>query len=271
MNGRRAVIGLCMLCALVVSGLAAQTAAAAPTGTTAYTCVAGGQSNAKFNSATCNETSVGGGFGHTAIGANDTTELSGNAVGATELKSTHAGVKLALRTSTIAAAPKELCKDAGGVEHLSWMENKISGEEMFVKGEGCITYSNVEVVEPAGKGCEVTNSKMITTNLLKATTQGQGMFLKFEPASGAVFASFTITGCSVGSLNTTYNVEGSVKGLPKGTMTQFTETETTTQGTLTLGGQPAGIGGELELKGRVKNTSGAFTPLGVTTPNEEMS
>jgi len=266
MNGRRAVIGLCMLCALVFSAVAAQSAAAAASGTTAYTCVEGSTSTAKFNSATCNETAAGGKFGHTAIAEKTTTELSGNGVGATELKGTHAGVKLALKTSTIAAAPKELCG-----EHVPWMENKITGEEMFVEGEGCITYSNVEVVEPKEKGCEVANSKMITTNLLKATTQGQGMFLKFTPASPPVFAEFEIVKCTTTSLNGVYKVEGSVSGVPKGTMTVFSETETTTQGGLTLGSLPAGIGGELELKGRAKGSTGVFTPLGVTTPGEVMS
>ena len=266
MNGHRAVIGLCMLCALVVSGLAAQSAAASETGTTAYTCVEGGTSTAKFNSATCSETVAGGKFGHTAIAVNTTTETSANGVGAMELKATHAGVKLAMKTSTIAAASKELCG-----EHVPWMENKISGEEMFVIGESCLTFSNVEVTEPAGKGCEVANSKMVTTKLLKVTTQSQGMFVKLEPTTAPVLAEFEIKGCTVASLNGAYKVEGSVKGVPKGTMTIFTETETTTQGTLTFGGLPAGIGGEIEGKGRAKGSTGAFTPLGVTTPGEVMS
>ena len=271
MNGRRAVIGLCMLCALVFSAVAAQSAAAAASGTTAYTCVEGSTSTAKFNSATCNETAAGGKFGHTAIAEKTTTELSGIGVGSTTLKGTHAGVKIALETSTIATAPKEFCG-----EHTAWMENNISGEEMFVTDELCLTYSNVEVVEPVGKKCEVLGIapsvlKMITTKLLKATTQGQGMFQQFEPASSTVLAEFELINCTVKSLNGVYKVEGSASGVPKGTMTQFSETETTTQGGLTLGSLPAGIGGELELKGRAKGSTGVFTPLGVTTPGEVMS
>jgi hypothetical protein len=271
MNGRRAVIGLCMLCALAVSGLAAQIAAAAPSGTTTYTCVAGGTSTAKFNSATCSETKTGGAFGHTAIVPNTKAELSGNGVGATILKSSRGGVKLALETSSVEAAPASLCKDSEGNERVPSIENRISGEEMFVTGEACITYSNVEVVEPKGNGCEVTNGKMITTKLLKMTTQGQGMFLKFSPILTSTFAEVTITGCSLSFLNLSYLVQGGISGVPKGTMTVFSEAETTTQEGLSFGGVPAGIGGEIEFKGRAIGSGGAFAPLGVTTPGEAMS
>jgi len=112
---------------------------------------------------------------------------------------------------------------------------------------------------------------MITTRLLKATTQGQGMFLKFTPSAGSVVWEFTIMGCSVASLNTSYTVEGSFSGIPKGTMVVFSETEVTAQGTLTWSGVPAGVGGVLELKGRTKLSSEAFAPLGVTTPGEAMT
>ena len=224
MSGRRTVIGLCMLCALAVSAVAAQGASAA--GTTAYT--------------------VGG----TSIANGVTTELSGTG-GEAELKSKASGVALALTATS--ASPVG----------IGTMVNSEPGSEMISSGTGTILFEGVAVAAPAGKGCSVVGGQ-VETKPLTATTAGQGMFLKFAPASGNVFAEFTITGCSVGALNKVYKVEGSVKGVPSGTETLFSESETTGQGTMTLGGQSAGIEGSLSLTARA-SSSESFTALEAKT------
>ena len=80
---------------------------------------------------------------------------------------------------------------------------------------------------------------------LSATTSGLTQELTFKPASGTIFAEFAIEGCSGSELNTTYKVEGSVRGQTEGATTNFTEKTVTEDPTdkLTLGGLPAGIGG----------------------------
>jgi hypothetical protein len=66
MNGRRAILDLCMLCALLVSAFAAQSASAA--GTTGFTCKAGA-AEAGFSDAHCLTPAVGAAvkFTHVAI------------------------------------------------------------------------------------------------------------------------------------------------------------------------------------------------------------
>ena len=122
-----------MLCALVISGLAAQTAAAAPTGTTAFTCTTG----TSFSDAKCT-TAGSGPFGHVAIPAGTTTEITGTNTGNTVLQGTHASVKLQLTSTSLSGT--------------GTMTNSITGEEMFASGGGTIKYENVTVTEPSGKG-----------------------------------------------------------------------------------------------------------------------
>jgi hypothetical protein len=279
MNGRRAIIGLCMLCALLVSAVAAQGASAKEFGTTSFTCANLGGTTHQFTKAHCKESDKGAGpFEHVAIAENTTTELTGtNAnTGAntetatvTKLKSVRAGVELELQATGVT--------NEGPATMVNKKAVNAKGEtEMYVEGEGKILYTGVSVTKPAGKGCEVfktenagppvthTGKGEVETKQLAATTKEQGMALKFAPKAGATFAVFYVTNCTVAGLNGTYEVTGSVKGVPDGATTNFEHAAVTTQGTLKLGGQAAGIEGSLTLKGRANSTQ-AFTPLSVTT------
>lgn len=266
MNGRRAIGGLCMLCALLVSAIAAQGASAA--GTTAHTCAKTvPPSLGVFTEDHC-RTQVQPAqnlWAHVSIPNNTTTTLRGSAAGQTKLKATIGGIATELVANTLSGTGS--------------MENKEAGGEMFASGTGTITYTEVAVASPAGKGCKVSTDNggvageegLVHTNTLKATTQGQGEFLKFEPNEGEVFATFIISGCTgsaaLEALNKTYTVTGSVKGVPTGATTKFTHAETTTQGNLKLNGSiKAGIEGDLELEGEDPSLgSDAFTPLSATT------
>jgi hypothetical protein len=225
---------------MIVSAVAAQGASA----TTAFTCKEG---SGTFTS-TCEEGVTGGTFGHVAIAAGTTTELSAKANGTTKLKSVAGGVVLELQ--------------ATGLSGTGTMTNSEVGGEMRASGTGVITYEGVTVAQPSGKGCKVVGGKVVT-NTLAASTAGLTKQLKFTPNSGTVFAPFTVEGCSVSALNKEYKAEGSVVGTVVGTMTEFSHAGTTTQGTLTLGGQKAGLEGTLTLLGRL-NSSQAFTALSVT-------
>jgi hypothetical protein len=101
---------------------------------------------------------------------------------------------------------------------------------------------------------------MVTTELLTASTAGLTHNLLFTPASGTTFATFRVSNCSVAALNGLYEVTGSVQSSSiVGTSTKFTHANTTSQGTLKLRGQVAGIEGELNLIGANGNSL-ALTP-----------
>jgi hypothetical protein len=269
MTGRRAIVGVCMLCALVFSAFAAQSASAASKGTTAFTCVKGqGTLKGEHCLTTGNAAEE---YGHVEIAENAPTEIIGtngktsgetSAAGLTRLKETIGGVELELT--------------ATGVSGTGTMENKKDGTtgEHYAEGSGTIVYSGVEVAKPAGKGCKVFTDNagvagtegIVDTNALKATTKGQGDFLKFEPGSGTTFATFFVSGCSpsVPAIEGTWEITGSLKCPVTGATTVCSHSEITTQNTLKGKGNKAGLEGALTISGRTGG-SGAYTPLSATT------
>src|ERR1700749_312738 len=95
MTARRAIIGLCAMCALLVSAIGAQGARAL--GTTAYTCKPGaGEHNTNVD---CTRGSTGT-SGHEAIPVNTKTELSGKG-GVAVLKTTIAGAEIEVTAQTV--------------------------------------------------------------------------------------------------------------------------------------------------------------------------
>jgi hypothetical protein len=230
MTGRRAIVGLCMLCALMISAVAAQGASAEQ----AYTCGAN-LGNKDFSDSHC-KTNVGsgnGGFGHLLItektNITGTSEATGSPT-VTKLKSVQAGVTLEIQATSVSGTGE--------------MEN--SGGN--ASGSGTLTYKGVTVTAPAGKGCSVVGGE-VKTNKLAATTAGLTKQLKFSPFEGETFASFEVTGCSNAALNHVYTAKGSVKGDVSGATTTTTHAGTTEQNTLSLSGQKAGIEGSLMIKG----------------------
>lgn len=263
---RKTVTGLVLVCGVALSALTGQSANAA-TGTTAFTCVSGGTG---FADAHCKEAG-GGSYGHVGIGETTSTEVSGS--NGTTGKATQ---PLRLR-GVLSGVEVEL--QATGVIISGWLENRkdfFTGEH-FVEGEGgalAPEFTGVTVVKPAGKGCEVRKDAggvpgiagFVEGNNVRATTQGRGDTVIFKPATeGVPLATFFLQGCSIKALNLTFPISGSVIGIPNGATVNFTHAETTTQGTLKLGGQKAGIEGSITLKGRSPFFGGEFTPLSATT------
>ncbi len=270
MIGRKAIAGLCMLCALAFSAIAAQSASAV-TGTTAFTCKkvtpAGG--TAGFKDAHCKEAvSTNAEYEHVAIPESTTTRFLSNNIttGTTRsiirLHSVQAGIAFEI--------------SANIAEGQGWLTNAkdVSGEH-YAHGEGTVTFSEVFVTKPAGKGCEVftDNEKgeeegvaTVMTRQLKGTTKGQGHRVKIEPAVGNTLATFWITHCSVVALNGTYEVTGTLTGTPEGATLVFNGADVTAQGTLKVRGQKAGLDGSFTFKGK-DETAGdpEYTPLTVTT------
>ncbi len=263
MTRHRTIAGLCMLCALAFSAFAAQSASAASKGTTAFTCKKTEKGGAGFKAAHCKPgDAVGSGasFEHVAVAEGLTTEISGtnkNTGSNTEsttpvkLRNTQAGVDYEIEASKVS-----------GVGSVTNAKDPATGEH-YVHGVAVVTFEELVITKPSGKGCKVKEAK-ITSNELKATTKGQGDFLNFEPATGTVMTSYTLEGCTVTSLNGVQEVTGSIKCPVDGATITCTHSETTTLGTLKERGFKSGIEGTMTLSAREKG-AGEYTPLSVTT------
>jgi hypothetical protein len=259
MIGRRTVIGLTALCALLVSAFAAQSASAA---TTAYTCkkVTPAVNTVGFSKAHCkneDKVSTNANYEHVSFGPKTTTEIIGSD---TNTKEEHTG---AILKATVAGSAIELV--AGEVSGSGSMENSEIAE-MIASGEGKIKYSKVTEKK---LGCKVVGlpggAEVVETKQLAASTAGVGEGLKFTPKEGTTFAEFELKECVVAN---TYKVIGSVLGKPDGATTNTTHNKITEEKTLRLQsavGPVAGIEGTLTISGRdpaLKET--VYTPLSVT-------
>lgn len=262
MTGRRAAVGLCMLCALAFSTAAAQSASAV--GTTAYTCqgVNHAPNTAGFLFSHCkgaDAVSTEARYEHVSIPSNTTTEFI--ASDRNTIFGEHTGAVL---RSTVAGSGIELV--ALEVNGSGTMKNSEELGTMVASGEGKIAYSGVT---EKLLGCKVTGKPggagTVETKQLFASTQGVGDKLKFTPKEGTVFAEFELTECAVGP--TTVRVVGSVLGIPDGATINTEHKTVTEEITLRLQsafGPVAGIAGTLTISGRA-NIGQSYTPLSVTT------
>lgn len=254
MSRHRAIVGLCVLCALVFSAISAQGAAAATNGTTAETCgqAATHEATHGFKDHECTEAEIGLGtefenfpffFGTGTSVTNITTETKHSLA---KLESQQAGITEQIVSNTVTGSGS--------------MENKTAANgEHYAEGTGTLEYLEVEVTKPAGKGCKVKGGKIVTKKLT-ATTKEQGMFVKVMPFEGTVLAEFEVEGCSTAALNGAYKVEGSLKAVPNGITIVCGHVSVTEQKTLKVRGQTAGLDGSVVVSGR-EGGSGAFTPL----------
>jgi len=278
MNGRRAIVGLCMLCALLASAFAAQSASAI-TGTTAVTCKAGAgdTGGATFDTAHCLPGEAAGGFGHYKIAEGTATELTGQAGSeTTKLKALVGGVQTTFTSTELTGT--------------GTVENKVevggaNAKEHYTHFTGTIIYQNV-TISPFTKcfvytdeGGLVGAQGVVDTVKLTATTTGQGDALKFTPDTGTVFARFWIldknkkTSGEGGecAISGTFSVSGSVIATPEGATATTTHAKVTEQNTLKMGtGEPtikAGIEGSVTFEGRDAEVcgGGAYNPLSFTT------
>jgi hypothetical protein len=239
MTKLKIMFGLCAVSAIAICAFAAQSASAQ----TAYLC-SQGSPTLVFEDAHCKTpTNIKANqkFGHTKITPNSdtpfilTNETTGEARSTAKVKSVQSGVTLELQATEVEGNGK--------------FQNKEEGAVTWTEGTGTITFKNVTVTAPAGKGCKVTGGS-ITTKELKATTKGLTNQNKIEPGATAEgkFAEFTIEGCSIAALNHAYSVTGSVIGNTEGTTVIFTHAGVTAQGAFSIFGQKAGIEVSLTTK-----------------------
>ncbi len=252
MIGRRAIVGLSLLTALVVCAFAAPNAMGLQ-GTTAYTCLPVEQA-AAFADEHCTKDAEGGkGWIHQEI-ANVATQLSvtNNETLAktipSKLKATVGGMKFEAEASTFTSCEGK----------KTTVLNSVVGEKMHVGGTYCGEFTGVVVKEPLK--CEVSK-KTIKLNeggiwfdwvLENPITKKEEMWLEFEPAAGEPFATFEIIGGECPLKNKNVKVEGAAATdglLPASPLPGATLKFTTKRTAVTL-----------EVEGKPAEFEGAFTP-----------
>jgi hypothetical protein len=232
MIGRRAGIGLSLLCALVFCAVAAPNASA---GRTLFTCVKGGTKDFSDEHCTKEVTPGLGAFGHLAIeGGTSTNYVSTNTVTLKEtsnavFKTTLAGTKgeiVCAKSKEEGTATNELVKTVG-----QSVGSKIS-----------FKYSECTVTKPAGEGCKVKGGAFEFPNL-KSTTFEKEEEVEFgvlySPTEGTKLGELVIEGCKIKEMNKGYEVAGSLRAIPEGATTKFIEL--VTEKTLTISGQKASL------------------------------
>jgi len=223
---------------MLFSAFAAQ-AAHANTNATSWDCQHFEEEKTQFQESRCTSNSSFGHWEKVQTSAGVKREITGESEGNTVLKATTGGVAVELTSTALDA-------EAAGVGEPAFVENREVGGVMESWGEGKIKYTNVT----ANHSCLVNGaaSATIITERLKAHTLSTTE-LKFEPAAGSTFASFTLSSCAISALNKTWTISGSVVGTVNGDKTVFTHEGTTGQGTLKANTSiPAGIAGVLLIE-----------------------
>ena len=263
MTGRKSIVGLCTLCALMLSVFAAQSASAA--GTTAVTCEKVEKGTGDFSDAHCKEAGGSKEYKHVTFAPNTATQVTGSNTTTGEvrsiwvLKTTIAGLGVVLQAKKV----------TGGI---ATVENKESATEMWAEGSGeKIVFEEVT----ANLGCFFTGlpggAGKVETRALRGTTKGQGMSLKYEPEVGNFFAEFELSGAECpAALKGKYPVFGSVNGVPNGSTTVFSHAEITAAKSLRLKnafeGPTVGLDGSTTTLAKdAGNEKTGEWPLAVTT------
>jgi hypothetical protein len=274
MSGRKAIVGLCMACALVFSAVAAQGAQAA--GTTAFTCIHSGTGTLWGEHCLASNPGHGetSGWEHVAIANTEETHAK-----LTNEKTTvgTAGAEPARLRTVVGGVAVELESTVVASLTGATLQNGEEGGEMFSHGTGQITFSNVTVVEPAHCAVEGITAPggpgMVTTTPLTATTKGQGMNLKFSPVTAPAFTEFKLVnnGGTCAAANPAVKIDGTVLGQPDatgGATTTFNEEAITGTKELRFGsptGPAAGLEGKITISAGKKPETEPTHPISATT------
>jgi hypothetical protein len=253
MKAKKTVLGLSLLCALVFSAFGAASAQAV-THTTQFTCAPKLQG---FFDAHCDTVASGGQgtFGHSALPANTMTEeIASNLNTGTETSSW-------ILNGKIAAVELELTCET--ISAMGSSENNTTSED--IKGTLELEFAGCKLLKPASQAAKCS----VTVKTLKANLTSEGMGLKFSPTTGTVLTEIVIakSGAEACALAGTYKLEGTMfahglEGESNGGATiKLTDSDTTK--TLTLGGNVAGISGNLTT--RMGSTVFPGNPITATT------
>jgi hypothetical protein len=258
MTARKAIFGLCAVCAMLFSAIAAQGAMAESQ--TAYKCAAVA-SGATFSDAHCKTAASGSGFKH--------EEFSGSIAAALTNVTTGTEREAGFLESVVGGLNTIL--EAKKVEGTGTVANAVSGTEMYAEGLAeTLTFSEVTVTNRACEifgitpGTGVKTLGTVKTQPIRGTTKGQALgVIKFEPqTAGGKFAEFELTGASCPeALKGLYPVFGTfLSQKTEGATTPVNAAKVTEAKTLRLKnattGPVAGLGGKVTI-----NSSGTGLAL----------
>jgi hypothetical protein len=262
MIGRRAVIGLSLLSALLFCALAASSASASvAVNTTSVTCVKG---KGDFSDVHCNNkvASGTGEFSHVAIPVGEKTALEGhNKAGKEE-----GGTSAVLKAEPLKAKVEITCANLG-TEGGAQTNEEPSAKVHNTSGSATVNLTKCVVNAPA----KCTVKEPISTKVEYRGVEGLGtgkneMGLEYKPLAGKPFVTITLEGAECSIKGTPFNVEGTAigTGVPAPTEkhagAEIKLTNAMTKETLTAGGRPA----EFSVTSTVQ-VAGGGTPIALTT------
>jgi hypothetical protein len=261
MIGRRAVIGLSLLCALVFSAIAAPGAMAETKTATAFTCVPA-EGGAGFSKEHCREAdavSSGAKFKHAEIPPGEWTAThASNEKTAEETKASTNGVVTATVGGLKATITCKKITVTGEIENFEDPVTKamdIKGRKGVIHASECVLSGALATIE----GCKVENETIIT-NELDGTSLVGTMEAESSPPGG-VFATIRLTGCKTKSLNETgLSVTGTMKGIGDGATG---ETTVASSSGLKVAGQSASLTSKVTV--RMTNGTTLENPISGTT------
>ena len=274
MIDRKSILGICILCALMLGVIVAQSAQAVP-GATFVTCEKVAKAANQFTDAHCKEKGEGE-FKHVEFAPNTTTtatinnNVTGAEVSPLELKATVASLGVALTAKKATA-------------HTT-LENKENATEMWgegktIKKEAGSSEGVVFEEATANLGCTVTGLPggvgKVETQPVSATTKGAGTMATFTPTVGTKIAEFELSGAGCPEfVKAKYPIFGSVTCVIVGATCVFTHTEVTGTKTLRLKnateGPVAGLSGSITIKAKDKsNEATGEWPISATGEGEK--
>ena len=266
MIGHRTAVGLSLLCALIFSAFAVQSASAAKAvNTTAFTCVVAG-GNDDFMDPHCDAkvTAGTGNYGHVAISPPLTTEITVD-------NSTTGGTDPAvLEGKAFGAATQITCKKVHGEGTIQNTEH-FATKQHTVDGTITIKYTECSVQKPlkcdVKEPLEVFKAKFEGVEGLGPEGKGMGVEVGPNESKNLTQITYINNGAELCALNgKTVNVEGSAisTGIEpaakhSGATPDFDHARITGEGTLLFGGVAAGF----ENTGTVRRKGG--NPISLTT------
>jgi hypothetical protein len=267
MIGRRAVIGLSLLCALAFCAFSASSASAVTKGTTAFTCVE--VVEGQFDSAHCNN-KVPGKFEHQAIAEDTEANKFTTHIHITSAKTdptTTKDTNGVLKATAFGVENEVVCAKTFGHGELANKKDP-TGEHYIHVEKVTLHYTECVVNKPAG--CKVPGGTILLEGLTATTTE-EGDNITFKPEVGETLLTLTYEGCTNPLFNGPHKLNGTFKGQPSGATITFTHATITAEKTLTYGGSVAGLEAKLTISQAektaelLKEPGKTGNPISVTT------
>jgi hypothetical protein len=259
MNGRRAIIGLMLLCALVVSAFAAPNATALR-GTTAYTCKPEPKPTEftfGFEDEHCDKAILGtkAKWVHEEIKPGTTTKVT-----ATNNETGGANSVPGLRFTSEGEVVEILAAGFSTCKEKTTLKNSVFGEkeQMIASGEFCGEFTSLEVTSPS-KECKVKggiiqlNAAADWRSLVLVVGGKEEMSFTVSQPTGKPFTTFELEKCPNKNLNKSYSVEGT-------TVQANVSTEVNSFIGATIKFETKKTGEALKVGGAKAEFSGIFTP-----------